>query len=209
MPEDRMSDPISNRQSDRISEPLADDRSQRSADRLSMQKLASEFRTVGWISFWTQVVLAVISGVMVLLGAASVGRNPGSGLGVFLAFGGLTALGLGAYWAFRYTRLSRQLMAADPIARPSRSQTMTTLRKGITSNLIGLLLIIIGSEAAVGSLFVKSLRQGMGIFGAIGANPSDFIQSIDIFVVQANTHIIAAHFAALVASLWLLQRVAR
>jgi hypothetical protein len=178
-------------------------------DRLSMQKLAAEFRTVGWISFWTQVVLAIISGVMVLLGAASVGRNPGSGLGVFLAFGGLSALGIGAYWALRYAKLSRALMATDPIARPSRSQTMSLLRKGIMSNLVGLLLIIVGSEAAVGSLFIKSLRQGMGIFGAIGANPADFIQSIDIFVVQANTHIIAAHFAALVASLWLVQRVAR
>jgi Protein of unknown function (DUF3611) len=100
-------------------------------------------------------------------------------------------------------------MAADAIARPSRGQTLSTLRKGIMSNMAGLLLIIVGSEAAVGALFVKSLRQGMGILGAIGANPSDFIQSIDIFVIQANTHIIAAHFTAMLASLWLLQRVAR
>jgi hypothetical protein len=207
LPNDRLPD-------DRFPEPgpIADDRGQRpsdKADRLSMQRLASEFRTVGWVSFWTQVVLAVVSGVILLLAAPTVGRNPGSGLGVFLAFGGLTALGIGAYWAFRYTRLSRQLMAADTIARPSRGQTLSTLRKGIMSNMAGLLLIIVGSEAAVGALFVKSLRQGMGILGAIGANPSDFIQSIDIFVIQANTHIIAAHFTAMLASLWLLQRVAR
>jgi hypothetical protein len=56
LPNDRLPD-------DRFPEPgpIADDRGQRpsdKADRLSMQRLASEFRTVGWVSFWTQVVAA-------------------------------------------------------------------------------------------------------------------------------------------------------
>lgn len=179
-------------------------------DRTDIARIASEFRLYGWLSFWAQIVLAIIASVIVLVGAANVGRNPGSGMGLLLTLGGLVALYIGGYWAFRYTRLSRQLMAPDSVARPSRAETMKAVRQSVLTNLLGLLLIVLGAQAVVGALFVKSLQTGAAFFGVVSAgDASRFIQPLDLLIVQANTHIITAHFIGLAASLWLLNRIAR
>ena len=172
-------------------------------------KIASEFRLLGWISFWFQVVLAIVAAGMLLLGAAGLRNTAGAGGSLFFALCGLIALGVGAYWAFGYPRMGRQLAVVDKTVRPSRAETLALLRKGILTNMIGLALIILGAEAFSGSLFFKAARQGLGVGGLLGADPSELIQLVDIFVVLANTHIIAAHFTAIAISLWLLNRVAR
>jgi hypothetical protein len=70
-----------------------------------------------------------------------------------------------------------------------------------------MLLTILGAQAIVGSILAKSLSQPQGGFTAI--DPSRFVQSVDLFVVQANTNTIAAHFVGIAASLWLFNRVNR
>lgn len=180
----------------------------------ALRRIASAFRIVGWIGFWIQLVLAVISSLVLLFAISSLNvrsnaNNPGTGAGLFFAVCGLVALYLGAYWAFRYTRLARRLATSPPGARPKRGDAIQALRMGLGINLLGMLLTLLGAEAIVGSLLAKSLSQPQG--GAIYelGRTTQFIQSLDIFVVQANTNTIAAHFAGLVASLWLVRCISR
>lgn len=182
-----------------------------------IQRLATTFWLAGWISFWVQIVLAVISGVVLLFAAGSVGSaavttpgvpgagiNPGTGAGLFLAVLGLLTLFGGAYWAFSYTRLSRKFKAAYAEDRPKPSSATRTLEIGLTINLVGMLLTILGAQAIIGSLVAKSFAQGVGIFSG---NFRNFINPLDIFLVQANTNTILAHFVGLIATLWILRTV--
>ncbi|MBF2003748.1 MAG: DUF3611 family protein [Synechococcales cyanobacterium C42_A2020_086] len=183
----------------------------------AIQRVSTALRLTGWISFWSQLVLAVISAVVLLFAGASFGAaatnpatagggvNPGTGAGLFLAVLGLLALFGGAFWAFRYTRYSRQLRLAGQ-NRPKRGDVLQLLRFGLLTNLIGMLLTILGAQAIVGSLVAKSFAQGVGIFTG---NFQRFINPLDIFLVQANTNTIMAHFIGVVATLWILRAVNR
>lgn len=179
----------------------------------AVRRIAGAFRIIGWISFWAQIVLAVVSGFVLLFAVSSLSvrtgaNNAGTGFGLFFAICGLVALFLGAYWAFRYTRLSRRLKSVDSSTRPKPKDAMQAIRMGLIINLAGMLLSLLGAEAIIGVLLAKSLSQPqVGIYNP--GNIRDFIQSLDIFIVQANTHIIAAHFAAIVSSLLLLRSVNR
>jgi hypothetical protein len=68
-----------------------------------------------------------------------------------------------------------------------------------------MLLTLLGAEATVGALLAKALSQPQGatVFGAPG-NVSQFVQPLDIFIIQANTNILLAHFVGLVFTLWVL-----
>ena len=180
----------------------------------ALQQMAVAFRLVGWISFWIQLVLAVVS-VLVLL-FASLSRNtgpqnensPGTGFGIVLAVSGVVTLGIGVYLAFRYTRLGKRLQSSNASQRPRKADTVQILRLGLIVNLVGMLLTILGAQAISGSLILRSLSLPQGTTAAF-YNPAQVIRPLDIFVVQANTNTVAAHFVGLVATLFLLGRVNR
>ena len=183
----------------------------------AVRRIAAAFRWFGWISFWVQVVLGIISSLALLFAVASLTArsggsttNPGSGGGLFLSALGLIAVYLSAYWAFRYTRLASRLRSRDTARRPSPKAVLQTLKLGIFVSLGGMLLTLLGAEATVGSLLAKALSQpqGAALFGA-GSNVTQFVQPLDIFVVQANTNILLAHFAGLAFTLWLFNTVNR
>jgi hypothetical protein len=186
----------------------------------TVRRVAGALRWIGWTSFWTQVALGVVSAVVLLFAgsnlstpaqnplnpAAPVAANPGTGAGLFFAVLGLISLFIGAYWAFRYTRLARQLKTPNSQSRPRRGDAMQVLRFGLLISLIGLGLTILGMQAIAGSLVLKSFEQGFAIFSG---NPLRFITPLDLFVVQAAANTLMAHFVGLVASLWLTRSVSR
>lgn len=178
-----------------------------------LQEIAQAFRFTGWISFWAQLVLGVIAAV--ILGFASISRDVasnqrsiGTGLGIFFAVVAVIVLGASIFWAFRYTRISKQLQSSNPNNRPRKADTIQLLQLGMTINLAGLLISLVGAQAIVGALVAKSLTLPGGV-GVFQIDPSRIIRPLDIFVVQANTNTVAAHFAGLIGSLWLLNRVNR
>jgi hypothetical protein len=183
----------------------------------ALQRVAFTLRTVGNISFWLQIVLGTISGLILLFSTfsssfnrqATQGGNQGTGFGIFFAICGLVTLGVGSYFAFRYIRISRQLMASSASERPSKADTLQIIRLGLIVNLVGMLLTIVGAQAIVGSILAKSLSQPQGALGLGTLDLNRFVQPLDLFVVQANTNIIAAHFVGIAASLWLFNRVNR
>ncbi|MDZ8224539.1 MULTISPECIES: DUF3611 family protein [unclassified Nostoc] len=178
----------------------------------TLRAIAQIFRLFGWSSFWIQLALGVVSGV-ILLANSLFGRNIGStnnagtGFGVLLEVCGLLALGGGIYLAYRYTRIGNQLQSSNPSNRPRKSETVQVLRLGLWVNLGGILLTLLGAQAIVGSFTLRALSQGQLIFSA-QANQA-IISGLDMFVVLANIQTLQAHFAGLLASLWLLNRINR
>ncbi len=180
----------------------------------SVQRVAFSLRTVGWICFWTQLVLGVISAIIQIFAIAVFSREtvgqaaastPSIGGGLVLALLGIGVLGFSIFQAFRYTRLARQLKAPG-MSRPSRGQTMKQIRLGLTSNMTGMLLTLLASEAINGILLAKAISQPRGLFSASVAL-QDLIQPLDFFVVLANTHTIVAHFVGIAGALWLMNQI--
>lgn len=180
----------------------------------TLQQIAVSFRLAGWASFWVQSVLGVVSTLVLLF--ASLGRDigpqgqrsPGTGIGIVLAVSGIVTLAIGVYIAFRYTRIAKRLQSTNPNNRPRKADTVQVLRLGLIVNLVGTLLTILGAQAIVGILLLRSLSLPQGLGAAI-YNPQQVIRPVDIFVVQANTNTVAAHFVGLVVSLFLLNRVTK
>jgi len=179
----------------------------------TLRAIGQTFRLTGWISFWIQLVLGVVSGIIVLLfgifsqKAGSPSNNPGTGFGIFLAICGLVVLAAGIYLAYRYTRIGSQLLSGNPNNRPRKIETVQVLRLGIMVDLLGILLTLLGAQAIVGTLVARSISPQAVTAQLI--DPNRIISPLDMLVVQANTNTILAHFAGLIASLWLLNRVNR
>ena len=181
----------------------------------AVQRVAFALRTVGWVSFWVQLVLAVVAAIILLFAipfaipsatAAAASTSAGTSGGVFFAICGLLVLGYSVYRAFRFTRLSRQLRSPANAVRPKKADTVKQVQFTLVSNLVGMLLTLVGAEAISGTLLAKSLAQPQALFGAT-VDLGRFIQPLDIFVVLANTHATVAHFVGIVGALWLLDRI--
>lgn len=174
----------------------------------NFKNLGGSFRLVGWISFWIKAVLGIISGVTVLFASLSRAGNPNqasntiSGLGLLFTVGGILLLGVSVFWSFRYTRWGRRFLAPSGDV-PSKASTLRLLKMVLLTDLVGILVTVIGGEWFVGAIIGKAISQGVAVFSL---NPNQLVEPIDLFVIQACINTIAGQLAGLVASLWLLQR---
>jgi hypothetical protein len=177
----------------------------------NIQQIAKAFRMTGWISFWVQLVLTVVSAITLIF-AVGAGRaanaaanNPGTGVGGLLTVLGIGFLVFNMYWALsRYVAFGRRL-DGNKTVRPKKSETLQAIRFGLLVSLAGMLLAIVGAEAIVGLLVGKALSQGIG--GFVNTDPSRLINPADTFVVQASINVILAQFSGIVSTLWLLNRM--
>lgn len=176
---------------------------------LSRQQIAKTLRLTGWVGFWTQLVLAIVSSIILIFAsftnqsASSRSINPGTGTGLLLAICGLIVLYGSIYWAFRYTRVAKQLEAFGTETRPKRSETLRVIWVGAGGNLGGMLLTLLGAEAIVGGLLAK-LSESQGDLTGLSR-----VQFLDILVVQANINTVLAQFVGIAAALWLLNRLSK
>ena len=188
------------------------DKSQAKSPPITLQAIAKAFRLTGWIGFWVQLVLGVVSAVILLVFATfgqrsgNQSNNPGTGFGIFLAVCGLVTLGVSVYLSFRYTRLGNQLQSSNPNNRPRKIETVQVVRLGVIVNLVGILLTLLGAQAIVGTFTARVISQPQLAFYAQQGNQS-IISGLEMLVIQANTNTVTAHFAGLVSSLWLFNRV--
>lgn len=177
----------------------------------ALQRVAFTLRTVGTISLWSQAVLAVVSAGILAL--ASFSRDTatqqaaeGTGFGIFFALCGLVALGVGAYMAFRYTRIAAQLFEPNASKRPSKADTLQVIRLGLIVNLLGMLLTLVGAQAIGGSILARALAQPQGSYIV---EASRYVRALDLFLVQANNNTLTAHFVGIAASIWLFNRLSK
>jgi Protein of unknown function (DUF3611) len=177
----------------------------------TVKKVAAQLQRVGWVCFWLQLVLAVVSTaifVFAILMAGSGANNPATGGSLLFSLGGLFALYGSTFWSFRYMRIARQLK--NPDLRPKKADTIQTIRLGILFGIIGMGLSVMGAESISGTLLGKSFSSfsvSVGFFNADAL--SKIIQPLDISIVLANTHTITAHFIGILGSLFLLDRITK
>ncbi|MBD6614728.1 DUF3611 family protein [Komarekiella sp. 'clone 1'] len=172
------------------------------------RSIGNTIRLTGWITFWVQLGLAVVSGLVLLFAYTGRGLteqpNAGLGVGIFWAVCGVVVLLFSVYWDFRYTRIGKSLENPNPALHSSKADTTKIIRLGVFLSLVGILLTLLGAGATVAVLVAKSISQPPGV--AI-TDPYKIIRALDVFVVLANVNGIAAHFIGTVTSLWLLERV--
>ena len=102
----------------------------------SKQQFASTFRVVSRFSFWIQLALGAVSGIVLLLAMFSRNvttqtNNPAIGFGIFLAIGGILLLCFRIYWSFRYRRLAKRLQAPNTEIQPKKDDIIKVLQTGL------------------------------------------------------------------------------
>ncbi|MEG3966678.1 DUF3611 family protein [Microcoleus sp. T2B6] len=176
---------------------------------LTQSEFVATFRLFSRFSFWIQLFLGAVSGIVLVF--AMLGRNmseqannAGIGFGVFLAIIGLLLLCFRIFWDFRYRLLGRLLHAENSQVYPSKDHITHTLRIGLVSSLVGVLIAFVASEETVAVVLAKTLSQPQAMAAYA---PENVIRSLDIFVTMANVNLIGAHFFGAVTSLGLLNWV--
>lgn len=164
-----------------------------------VQKLGKSLFRTAWLSWWVQLILSTVSGVLLLF-VDSVSK-PSSTFAVgsrIFALVGLFCAIPSTLWTWRYRRLASKLgRELDTMPADAAAQAANLARFGTKLNMAGMLFAIIGSEAIVGTLASKALTASQA--QVLGAAVANTIQPIDMLLVQANTNLILSHFLSLVA----------
>lgn len=172
----------------------------------SLSNLGIVYNRASTVSWWCQIILSVISGV-ILTFANSVRRSSGGALwssGFALSGLGVTFAFMNSFWTWAIGRLSRRIINQ----KIDDNKVVPTCRRysrlSLYISLAGMFLSLIAAEQIVGTLASKVLSsQGyVPVMNTAGLNANPQIQALDIFLVQANTNAIVSHFVPLVSSLW-------
>ena len=117
---------------------------------IALVKMRSRLWGVGWLAWWSQVILSSVSGVLLLF-ANSVSHtgNAATLAGRLLALAGLAAAFVSTFWSWGYTRLSLRLERRSTPAADAAAKALRALRIGRAINLLGMGLSILGAEAIV------------------------------------------------------------
>ena len=176
----------------------------------AVRRIANNFRLVGWVSFWVQIVSGVIATLLFvtsLLGLQSVSNRTGgaenaaAGGGFLLAALGLAAVYVGAFWAFQYTRFARRLKSTNPDLRPKPKNAAKMITTGLGISVLGMFFGLLGAGGVVGALMLKVISQPQSNIAI--TNPSLAVEPLDVFLVQSTINTLISHFAGIVGSLWL------
>ncbi len=177
----------------------------------TVRKIATQLRRVGWLGFWSQLVLAVVSTAIFVFAIAISGSsasNPATGGSLLFSIGGLLILYGSTFWSFNYMQIARKLK--NPELRPKKADTIQTVQRGLILSVLGLGASVMGAESIAGTLLAKSFSSisvSMGYFNTEALRK--IIDPLDISIVLANTHTISAHFIGIICSLWLLSKLAK
>lgn len=174
-----------------------------------MREVATTLKWGGLAGFWIQLILGIVSAVTLALAITNRAErsNPGINFSLFCAVCGLICLIVVICIAFRYSKMSRQFATAGTTP-PKKSTTIKIVQISVITSLVGMLLTILGAETIAGLVLSKVLVfDPAKVFN--NQTNSEFVNSLDILIIQANMHIITAHFAGIVTSLWILSRIDR
>lgn len=157
---------------------------------------------VGWLSWWVQTILTVVSAVLLFFASAVKMPSPAMLGGLLLALTGLATSFCSMLWTWGYTRISVRLGKQAVAPKEAAQRAAGALRKGLLLNLLGMGVSLLGAEAIIGTLTAKALTQAATVAAGSVSAP---VQALDLLIVQANTNTLAAHFCGVCATLRLLR----
>ncbi|ELS04234.1 Protein of unknown function (DUF3611) [Xenococcus sp. PCC 7305] len=178
----------------------------------SPSQIARTFRRLGWIGFWSQIILGLIPIVLMIFQGIFSSKSQLTGVpdsGNILSFIDILTLLFTIYWCFRYTRLASKLENSNQL--PPKVRVTREVWIGIIANLgVILLAVLIGMITVGGLLYViLSLPPGAATIlqpapGGALINPGPIIVPMDILGLLAIMNVILAGLIGVIVSLRLL-----
>ena len=174
-----------------------------------MRKVANALRWAGLAGFWIQLVLGVVSTVTLALAIVNQAErsSPGIGFSLFCAVCGLICLVVGICITFRYGKMADKF--AKPLATPpKKSTTIKMVQIAIITSIVGTIITIVGGETITGIVLSKTLAfDPAKVFN--NQSSTEFVNSLDVFIIQACFSVILAHCTGLISSLWIYNQIER
>jgi hypothetical protein len=177
------------------------------ADSSSKAGLSTALRNIGWVSFWSQFTLSVVSGIVLLFSTGLLAGNAlqPSPTDVLTATGVLTGL-VAAFISWGLVRTGR-LIAEGKVVK--LELVMAAVLASTRLNLIGLGATILGMQASIGGLVAKTLSSAAGGMAYYNARVAPPPVAFDVFTVQSGINSVLAHYLGLVLAFWLLNILRR
>jgi ABC-type Fe3+ transport system permease subunit len=172
-----------------------------------VRRVAQALRWSGLAGFWLQLVLGVVSSVTLALAIVNQTERstPGIGFSLFCAVCGLICLVVGICITFRYGKMASQFSRPNTLP-PKKSATIKMIQIAIVTSIVGIIISVIGGETITGIVLSKTLAfDPAKVFN--NQQNTEFVNSLDVFIIQACFSIILAHCTGLVSSLWIYSRI--
>lgn len=191
--------------------------------RMDYERAARALWRVGWATWWLQLILTVISGVILLFSFAFPGvnvRSSASAVGFIVSGVGVVFAFLSLFSTYSYTRLSLWLSGnggrGNRTAETAQTRISRRLRVGLLISIIGMVVSLTGLQAIVGTLLARLLSAGIATtpynsyqmaqgVGSV-APGSGLVQPVDVLVIQASANAMMGLVAALATTVWLRAR---
>ncbi len=170
-----------------------------------------------WLSWWSQVILTVISAVTFIFARNVMEVSTLGPMGLtkvapkFVLPGvGIVFSTMSIIWTWGGRRLAKRFVRRTNTTQVEAANLLRRVIKvGATINLIGLFTSIFGAQFIIGTLVAKSMQNAVGFGVGIGGGmvSAQTLQPLDLLVVQANTNMLTSHFVSLACLLWLTRLV--
>lgn len=164
----------------------------------SIDNLNKLYIRSSWISWWIQIILTVVSGV--ILTFANTVRSITTIRELWFSGFSFSTVGVcisffSSFLTWNFTRLGRRIQTQ----KINEENVIPTFRKytqlSIFTSLIGMLVTLLASEQIAGNLATKVLsNQAFLPSLSYAVAPGSNLQALDIFLVQANTNTLLAHY---------------
>ena len=171
------------------------------------RKVANALKWSGLVGFWTQIVIGLFSfgGLALAIFSKSERTVPGVGFSLFCGVCSLICLVVGICISFRYFKMSKKFVMPNT-PPPKKSITIKTVQIAIVVSLVGILIMSFGAATMTGIVLQKTLAfDPAKVFN--NTSNTEFVNSLDVFIIQASIAIIFAHFIGLVSSLWIFIKI--
>eukprot|EP00798_Chlamydomonas_sp_ICE-L_P011298 gene11298-18934_t len=175
------------------------------AAKLALTRATAAVKRYGWLGFWIQLTLSVISSIILLFSVAFTSAS-GPRSALYLTLLGILAGFLSCFWNFVYTRTGlkmQQFLNGNGGSKVKKQSVIDMVTRGVIINIVGMGSTLLGIQAMVGLLVAKTLSTATSNPFATAASYNPVL-ALDVFLVQAATNTLLGHFLSLICSLWLL-----
>lgn len=186
-----------------------------------VKETAVLLRRLSWLTWWSQLILTTVSSVTILFARNVIGASTTTAASAYSMINAslpnfvLAGLGIGLsftsiFWTWASRRLARRLLRKPTKPFEAAAMLRKSITVGVTLNLFGMLTSLISAEQIVGALAIKVLTSAPArTTVALLESSSNYLQPLDILVVQANTNTLFSHFSSLAALLYMTKSLAK